>query len=787
MTDFERSGTVGSRASGAIVYVWFFISGAPALVYEVSWSRQVGLVIGNTAAAAALVLASFFGGFACGQWVGARLTSRVRPLLGYGLAEVLSGSWAALVPNLLPLVEPFAESSADAPAGFQSAWCFLVLLPSAVAIGATLPFISEHVRRGTKSPRGRVAAVYGLNTLGGLIGVVAATVFLIPVAGVRTSGYIASVTSVSIGLITCVFAAATRQEGTGPPRSLNFGTRAVVSPIWWGLVAVSGFGTLGLEVLYTRMFALVFHNSTYTFGIVAAVFLTGLSFASVLVALLLRWNSTRRIAIASTALGAIAIAVSVVAFVRFTGLEYLSSNDSFTDYATRAFGLTALVVLPPVVLLGMVLPAALVEAGGRGQTVGNLVAVNTLAAVAGALGCGFLFAPQLGLWEAFGFIVFMFGITAVVVAFRTGRLASAVCTGVAVVIATAVTASSGTLVPMPQGEEVVRRWNTAYGWIDVVRSQKDGSLTVRQNLHYRHGSTGNTAIREYRQGRLPLLLHPRPTDVAFLGLGTGLTASPVVADRFVERAVIIELIPQVVEAARVLSFANAGVVDNPKVEVRVDDARHALRRTEGRFDVVVSDLLVPWESRTGYLYTVEFYQAARRSLKPGGLFCQWLALYQVGPAEFELIANSFAAAFPNVTLWWGQFDARFGIIALIGSEGPLELDLPRLDERWSAFGESHLGVDPELVAPADLSELFLGRWPRCKASVLNTDEYPRLEFLAPISHRAGRTLSAGKLRDYFDHTLAELPTDGAHFGGWPGHDVDPVRRQAKQRMNLFGP
>ncbi len=123
------------------------------------------------------------------------------------------------------------------------------------------------------------------------------------------------------------------------------------------------------------------------------------------------------------------------------------------------------------------------------------------------------------------------------------------------------------------------------------------------------------------------------------------------ADGGVDRAAVVELIPQVVEAAQLLGAANRGIVDHPKVEVRVDDARHFLRRTDRRFDVIVSDLFVPWESRAGYLYTDEHYAAVRRCLSPGGLFCQWVALYQVGPADFELIADTFAASFPVATLW----------------------------------------------------------------------------------------------------------------------------------------
>lgn len=746
-----------------MVYTLFFLSGAAALAYEASWSRLVGLSLGNTATAAAVVLAGFFAGLAGGQLLGGCLTSRVQPLLGYGIAELAAAAWAALVPTLLP--SPGIDGGlfpGDSPAG-RTAWGFVVLLPATVALGSTLPFMAAHFSR--RGDRGRqLALAYALNTAGGLTGVLATTAVLLVVVGVRGSGYLAAGVSAACGLVAVVFAGC---RGIRPrplaPRAVSDKPDSI-PPVWWAIAAVSGFGTLGLEVLYTRLFALVFHNSSYSFGAVVAVFLAGLAAGAALVAAIGLRVSPRTTVAVSASLGAVAVAASVVVFVRRTELEYFGAGGTFVGYMSHALGLVAVVVLPPAVILGMVLPAAFVGAGGTGRAVGRLAAVNATAAVAGALVAGFVLPPCIGLWETVGLFVLLFGVTGSAMLYARGMASVAAGVGLLTAIATVVAASGQALVPPTVGEEVVRRWNSAYGWIDVVRNTKDGSLAVRQNLHYRHGSTGKSSVREYRQGRLPLLLHPKPADVAFLGLGTGLTAAPAVTDRDVERAVVVELIPEVVEAARLLSAANNGVVDHPKVEVRIDDARHHLARTDRRFDVIVSDLFVPWESRTGYLYSVEFYELVRGRLKPGGLFCQWLALYQVGPAEFELIADSFAAAFPNVTLWWGQFDARFGIVALVGSEHPLELDPGLLSARWSA-GEAAGRADPELPSWNSVPELFLGRWPARPTATLNTDEHPRLEFLAPVSQRSGRALRDSEVRAYYDRVLVNLPQDGIHLVG----------------------
>lgn len=78
-----------------LVNLIFLLSGAAGLTAEVSWSRQVGLAVGNTAPAVALVFAAYFVGLAIGQALVARLAPRIRPLLGYGVAELLSAAWGA--------------------------------------------------------------------------------------------------------------------------------------------------------------------------------------------------------------------------------------------------------------------------------------------------------------------------------------------------------------------------------------------------------------------------------------------------------------------------------------------------------------------------------------------------------------------------------------------------------------------------------------------------------------------------------------------------------------------
>lgn len=799
-------------------YILFFLSGTAALIYQVSWSRQIGLLFGHTVHAAAVVLGSYFAGMAVGHLLGARWSSRVSALVAYAIAELTVAVWACVIPLLLNWAEALtivtwlSSSSFAWQTTVRALFSFLLLLPATTALGVTLPMMAELVsgRRncGGADPTdaSRVSSAYACNTAGAMTGVLSATFFLLVVVGVRTSSYVAA------GISTvCAIAAfmlvriqplrsqahridrTEKADGQKKAHSRTLGDTSKTSCFWIGLAGLSGFGTLALEVLYTRMFSLVLHNSTYTFGSVVVVFLAALSLGAALASWLQRRIEIDSLAGWATGLGALATMLSVPVFIALTDLEYYSYGESFFQYLGGALLLVVLVVAPPITLLGMQLPIAW-QAVSRdvvaGQVVGRLTAVNTIAAAVGALATSFLFLPWIGLWGSFVLLGLVLSLVPFASLLRSGRRRAA-CGGAALVAALTVLALRSPLEARygqtKLGEKLVRRWNSPYGWIDVVQVEKTGSFKVRQNLHYRFGETRNNA-REFRQAHIPLLLHPQPRDVLFLGLGTGLTAGGAIPHREVAKIVAVELIPEVVEAARMLADYNYGVADHPKVQIRVDDARHYLLVTDRRFDVIVSDLFVPWESETGYLYTVEHYRVARSRMKAGGLFCQWLPLYQLGKREFEIIADSFASVFPVTTIWWGQIDPARPVIALIGSDGFVEVDAERLAVRLASLRRMAQSSDDNPGTPESVYNAYQGDWLRRHSSRLNTDEHPRVEFLTPTSNRDHRMLRGPVLREYYDNALTGLPSHGVRW--WSaGRLVTPSvlqQNRAWRRFILFG-
>ncbi len=799
----EGSSERGQRVRLCAILCVFFLSGAAALIYEISWSRQIGIYFGHTVHAAAITLATFFAGMTVGYILAARLAGRVRPLVGYAMAEMIAAAWALGLPWLIGLFDhPYIQSqihqTAFSALAIRATVCFLLLLPATTALGATLPFMAEFMSPRRVFSPGRISFAYGLNTTGALVGVLVGTYLLISWLGVVNSSWFAAALSAACGVVALLIACTSGEAGSDA-RHIPPSPRRVMATnpttntdlvFWYGIAALSGFVTMGLQVAYVRMFALVFHNSSYTFGAVIAVFLAALATGSFLVAKLHRRFAPADLAGWCSASGAAVVGLSSFFFVRATELAFFDYGDTFLQHIMGALGLVAAVVLGPILLLGTLLPlswkaASQTADAQAGSSVGSLTAVNTIFAAAGSLLTSFLLLPILGVWSTVGVLAAAAALPAGVLFRKQLPRLGMLGVVIAATIATGVfKARSASTLPAGAAAEIVQSWDSPYGLIDVIAATEGPRfLVLRENIHYQHGDTGPSRKREYRQANLPLLMHSAPKTILFLGMGTGLTAGASLKHREIEEVHVVELIPEVVDAARLFDNWNHHLLDDPRTNLHIDDARHFLRSTTTSFDIIVSDLFVPWQSQTGYLYTREHYQSAINCLEPDGIFCQWLGLYQLGEAEFEMIADTFASTFPHTGLWWGRVSQ--GMIALVGSSQPLTLSGNDIQRRLAGLpnaNEQSPDFDPYLADVPGIFRLYVGQWIARDEAVLNTDEHPRIEFQMPVTYRNRGLLRGQQLLEYFDSRLSKLPEGSATFTSADGDRPESAaRRRAMQR------
>ena len=741
----------------ALLWVAFALSGAGALGLELLWLRSAALVLGTTPVTAATVLAGYFAGLGLGGLLARRPAAR--PIRRYGVLE------------LIVAIGAVASSAAFRWLGGDSAQAILsqsgavgriavvgiVIVPVTAALGATLPTLCQALAI-PRAVGSRGGALYALNMLGAVIGV-AAMGFGVPAAiGVTRSYLIAASANALAGSVALCFGDRPEQ-GAGQTVS----RRQVRSPQRLWLMA-AGIGALGmaLEVMWIVLFAQVLHNSVYSFAAVSLVFILMLAAGAAISATLLRRVPPMRIAAASLASAGVGIVLGFWGFVRLTGgLEYFGMHHGLAEYIGRIIGLAVLTAGPGTLAAGAALPAlwaAFGEPDNASRPVGELTAANLLGGAVGAIAAGFVVLPWAGVRAGFLLGAVLYLIVAALASGDTRWLRGLAYAGLVLVVLL-----DPIRAPLPNlkaGETLHASRESAGGIVTVVET--GGDVQLRLDNYYVLG--GSAAERnERRQGLLPLLLHPAPRRVAFVGMATGISASAAAALN-VGDTTVIEVISDVAAFARThFGRWNAQLLDRPGVRLVIDDGRRYLAANAAPFDVIVSDLFIPWHASAGALYSRQMYETVRRRLASGGLFCQWLPFYQLTREEFEVIARTFVAVFPHVTLWRNDFYPNRPVLGLVGASEPVRPDLETVGRRLSALPA--WGRDSLLTAPRAIAMLYVGDLSRVADTFshapLNDDDRPVIEFLAPRLTRMNAAgdkdwLTGAALADYTDMLASRL-------------------------------
>jgi spermidine synthase len=629
-----------------------------------------------------------------------------------------------------------------------------------VCFGATLPAIGQALAAHRVGTRGGL--LYALNTLGGAAGIAAAGFGLPALVGVTVSYGLAAAVSILAGIVALAVGRIAHDVGSMPRagavgRSPLHGQTHRESPPAGQAAAArrrlrivaAGAGALGLalEVLWTRLFAQVLHNSVYSFSAIALVFLVALALGAAVATLLVPRAAPAAVAALALGGGALATVGGAWTFAYGTaGLAYVGMQRGLGEYLLRIAMLAAVTAGPAALASGAVMTALWAEWGdteGAARPLGDLSAANTIGGVAGAVAAGFVAIPMLGVRGALLVVAVAYVVLADIMAASATRLRPiAYAALLAIVI---VNPMWMPLTHLRPGKDTLRAtFEGPSGIVTVVDSDDD--LQMRLDNYYVLGGSA-AATNERRLGLVPLLVHPAPHRVAFVGLATGITASagPALG---IDDTTVAEIVPEVAAAARAY-FApwNGRLLERPDAHLVLDDGRRYLAATSKRFDVIVSDLFIPWHAGAGNLYSREMYATVARRLAPGGLFCQWLPLYQLTREDFDMITHTFLSVFPHTTLWRADFYPDRPVVGLIGQLEVRQVDLERIGTRLRRLPD--WSRDPLLTTSRAIEMLYAGDLTAAadlfQPAPLNTDDRPLLEFMAP---RLTRINAAGD-KDWF--------------------------------------
>jgi spermidine synthase len=411
-------------------------------------------------------------------------------------------------------------------------------------------------------------------------------------------------------------------------------------------------------------------------------------------------------------------------------------------------------MFPAAFCAGMTLPlitASLLRQGGGERVIGQVYAANTAGAIIGvlvAVHAGFALLGLKGLIVAGAVIDLALGVWLLTAQSSGRRLwAPAAAAAVAVVLA----AIFGVELNAHHMASGVYRQGQLIDERQAVKLHLDGKtatvsvtadpvlLTLRTNgkpdgsVRTDDGPPAPDEITMTLAALLPQVLAPDARRVANIGFGTGMTTHALLASPRIEVVDTVEIEPAIVQAAAGFRRYNWRAYDDPRSRIHYDDAKTYFSAQQQVYDVIVSEPSNPWVSGVASLFSTEFYRDVRRYLRDGGLFVQWIQLYEMAPVLLSTVVGALDANFTDYEFWLAN-DGDMIIVAVHNGK------VPRPDA--AALANPELKAALERYVIKTLDDLHLHRLGGRQAlqpyfasfgAAPNSDFFPVLEFQAPLS------------------------------------------------------
>jgi spermidine synthase len=630
-------------------FLFFFLSGFCSVLYELVWLRASMAQFGVTTAMVSIVLSVFMAGLGLGSWasgrwlgktVGAKSFSALRT---YALIELLiSVSGIAVSYELLLGRRILEHSGLSSSAGYYvlaGLWVTISLLPWCTLMGATVPVAMQAIAQTIPAESRRsFSYLYSANVGGAVFGTLI-PLFLIELLGFRGTLKVGVACNALIALSALALSRKLPQTliepsepGASEPTFHSGGGKILA------LLFLSGLTCMAMEVVWVRSYTPYYGTVVYSFASILGVYLLATFIGAVLYR---RWSArwTEENPVIWSVLAACALLplVATSPAFRFTRLERL------------VLGVTLFTGL-----LGFITPMLVDRfSGGNPVRAGKAYAINVVGCILGPLVAGFVLLPALN--EKWSLIVLTVPWLIVGVAplwpGSNLRFASrlTICTMLAAAVA---------MIALGAGyedqfhERVVLRDPTAT--VIATGTGMDKRLLVNG-----FGMTNLTPITKI-MAHFPLAFLDRPPQNALVicfGMGTTFRSLrswgiPVTA---------VELVPSVPRLFGYYHSDGEAVLQSPLSHVVIDDGRRYLERTDQQYDVITIDPPPPLRAAaSSLLYSEEFYQVARRRLRPGGILQQWLpANVNDDAVDVSAVSGSLSNSFPYVRVFYDEFGMHY--------------------------------------------------------------------------------------------------------------------------------
>ncbi|HYM08338.1 MAG TPA: fused MFS/spermidine synthase [Terriglobales bacterium] len=615
------------RSGLGLYYVLFFISGIPALLYQIVWQRALFTIYGVNIESVTVIVTVFMLGLGLGSLAGGKLSTRssMRLLRTFGLLELGIGTFGAVSLNAFHLVASITAGASTLETGIAT---FVLLLVPTLLMGSTLPLLAAYFVRRTGNVGESVGVLYCVNTFGSATACFAAAWFVMRALGESGSVRLAALFNGVVALSALVLDAKSSSES-----AIAANLAQPVSPVDAKLIpfglgiflaAAAGFISLAYEIIWYRLYSFVSGGVAPCFAQLLGWYLAGIAYGSLMVRDMCRQKLRDHMARAAGAAAIFMVWGNVIGFLLGPIVGQSVRHVPYTLTFPMAFIGAS--------LLGASFPLLSHAAIGPRQTAGKRISYlylgNIVGSASGSFLVGFILMDH---WSTRAVSVILLALGALVAILLAGVAARPIYLRPSLAAGLALSAAliwfSGTLFS-GMYERMV--FESAYvpGFTfryvienrsGVIAVTRDGTVIGggvydgRFNTSLVHDT--NAIFRAYAISAM----HPLPKQVLMVGLSSGSWAQVIANNPRVERLTIVEINPgylQLIPQYREI----ASLLRNPKVEIVINDARRWLvQNPERRFDLIVSNTTFHWRAHVSNLLSVEFLRLIRSHLKPGGI------------------------------------------------------------------------------------------------------------------------------------------------------------------------
>ncbi|MDQ1340282.1 MAG: hypothetical protein QG567_1439 [Campylobacterota bacterium] len=679
-----------------VALTFLLLSGASALIYQVTWVRLLGLSIGATSLSISIVLAAFFLGVGSGSYFAGAILDRLKnPLKLYIFAELFVAiSALALLPILLNLDSFVASFYWFGEIAFFK--FFMVLLLLAIPtffIGTTFHLIVALTIQKQKEIGEKIAKLYAVNTLGALLGVVGAGFLLIPFFGLDKTIYIAAFINLFIAI--CGFLLKNllivHHEEKNETGASNTNEKALI------ILFVTGFASIATEVGWMK-YLIIYTNATiYGFSMILGIFLAGIIIGSWFAkSKFISNKEPEEVLLYGLFLLAAALILARSGLGSFAEINEYINNAGFSEFITRwsKYLVMLAALFPATFLFGVLFPISLklycADIDTLHKSVGKGYGINIIAGIFGSITAGFFIIPYFNTDILLVLMAIFVALASFVFINKTNKIklsSFAIIFAALLIFTPSINYASMVNIVFSRGykhidsnehleflkegkSKVVAIFGDEIGCVKKITSNGMNESWV--NLC----NDSDLVFNEFMLGVVPYALTQNPKNAFVLGYGGGTTAKTLLFTN-IKEIDLVELEPLMVEAMRTTYGGVLPTDNNPKINITYNDARNTLITTKKEYDIIISHPSHPWLLGVGNILSKEFFEISKSRLTPNGIHAQWVALFRLDRDTLKSILKTYTQTFEFAV---GFVNYKTYELLLFGSQKPIVFDNAKIQK-----------------------------------------------------------------------------------------------------------